>query len=85
MAWRVQAFMTHPYPPPFTRNLITLFALAGAFITQLDSTIANVALPHMQASTSASQEQITWVLTSYLVMAATLTTMSGWLVWRLGC
>jgi DHA2 family multidrug resistance protein len=76
--------MTHPYPPPFARNLITLFALAGAFITQLDSTIANVALPHMQASTSASQEQITWVLTSYLVMAATFTPLSGWLAGRFG-
>ncbi|HEX8058433.1 MAG TPA: DHA2 family efflux MFS transporter permease subunit [Novosphingobium sp.] len=72
------------YPPPLRRNLITLFALMGAFMTQLDATIANVALPHMQASTSASREQITWVLTSYIVMAATFTPLSGWLASRFG-
>lgn len=72
------------YPPPLRRNLITLFALSGAFMTQLDATIANVALPHMQASTSASREQVTWVLTSYIVMAATFTPLSGWLAGRIG-
>jgi DHA2 family multidrug resistance protein len=76
--------MTHAYPPPLQRNLITLFALSGAFMTQLDVTIANVALPHMQASTSASREQISWVLTSYIVMAATFTPLSGWLSGRVG-
>ena len=43
--------MDHDYPPPLTRQLISLFALAAAFMTQLDATIANVALPHMQGST----------------------------------
>ena len=76
--------MTHSYPPPALRRAITLFTLAGAFMTQLDATIANVALPHMQASTSASREQITWVLTSYIVMSATFTPLSGWLAQRLG-
>ncbi|MDE2403723.1 MAG: DHA2 family efflux MFS transporter permease subunit [Sphingomonadales bacterium] len=76
--------MTHPYPPSGLRRLITLFTLAGAFMTQLDATIANVALPHMQASTSASREQITWVLTSYIVMAAVFTPLSGWLAQRIG-
>ncbi len=76
--------MTHPYPPPLRRNLITLFALSGAFMTQLDATIANVALPHMQAATSASREQITWVLTSYIVMVATFTPLTGWLAGRFG-
>ena len=45
-------------------------------MTQLDTTIANVALPHMQASTSASREQITWVLTSYIIMAAIFTPLT---------
>jgi DHA2 family multidrug resistance protein len=76
--------MTHSYPPPLTRNLITLFTLSGSFMTQLDTTIANVALPHMQAATSASREQITWVLTSYIVMVATFTPLSGWLAERFG-
>jgi DHA2 family multidrug resistance protein len=76
--------MQQPYPPPITRNLITLFSLLSAFMTQLDATIANVALPHMQASVSASREQITWVLTSYLIMAAIFTPLSGWLAGRIG-
>jgi len=76
--------MEHTYPPPLTRRLISLFALSGAFMTQLDATIANVALPHMQASTSASREQITWVLTSYIIMAAIFTPLSGWLADRFG-
>ncbi|MEO6717292.1 MAG: hypothetical protein ABIM50_08605, partial [Novosphingobium sp.] len=53
--------MTPAYPAPAERNLITLFTMLGGFMTQLDTTIANVALPHMQATTAASHEQITWV------------------------
>jgi len=76
--------MEHDYPPPLTRGLITGFVLVSSFMTQLDGTIANVALPHMQASTSASREQITWVLTSYIIMAAMFTPLSGWLATRFG-
>lgn len=76
--------MSSTYPPPLRRWLITLFTLGGAFMTQLDTTIANVALPHMQASTAASREQITWVLTSYIVMAAIFTPLAGWLAGRFG-
>ena len=50
----------------------------------LDSTIANVALPHMQGALSASQDQIAWVLTSYIVAAAIATPLTGWLVDRFG-
>ncbi|PEQ10621.1 EmrB/QacA family drug resistance transporter [Novosphingobium sp. PC22D] len=76
--------MDHAYPAPRLRRVITVFTLAAAFMTQLDATIANVALPHMQASTSASREQITWVLTSYIIMAAIFTPLSGWLASRFG-
>jgi len=76
--------MTPAYPAPALRNLITLFTMMGGFMTQLDTTIANVALPHMQATTAASHEQITWVLTSYIVMAAMLTPLAGWLATRFG-
>ncbi|MCB2074622.1 MAG: DHA2 family efflux MFS transporter permease subunit [Novosphingobium sp.] len=76
--------MEDEYPPAMTRRLITLFVLVSSFMTQLDATIANVALPHMQASTSASREQITWVLTSYIIMAAMFTPLSGWLATRFG-
>jgi DHA2 family multidrug resistance protein len=50
----------------------------------LDSTIANVALPHMQGSLSASQDQMTWVLTSYILGVAVMTPFSGWLAQKVG-
>jgi DHA2 family multidrug resistance protein len=50
----------------------------------LDTTIANVALPHMQASLSATQESINWVLTSYIVASAIALPISGWLADRVG-
>lgn len=50
----------------------------------LDTTIANVALPHMQGSLSATQDQIAWVLTSYIVAAAIMTPPTGWLAARFG-
>jgi len=84
MSAAVAAAPALEYPAPGLRRLITFFTLVGAFMTQLDATIANVALPHMQASTAASREQITWVLTSYIVMAATFTPLGGWLAGRFG-
>src|SRR3546814_7571090 len=50
----------------------------------LDMTIANVALPHMQGSMAATQEQISWVLTSYIVAAAIMTPPTGMLAARFG-
>jgi DHA2 family multidrug resistance protein len=50
----------------------------------LDTTIANVALPHMAASLNAAQEEITWVLTSYIVASAIATPLTGWLADRMG-
>ena len=50
----------------------------------LDSTIANIALPHMQGSISASGDQMIWVLTSYMVASAIMTPLSGWLSLRIG-
>jgi len=50
----------------------------------LDTTIANVALPHIQGSLSASQDQISWVLTSYIVAAAIMMPLTGWLARRFG-
>jgi DHA2 family multidrug resistance protein len=50
----------------------------------LDTTIANVALPHIQGSVSASQDEITWMLTSYIVATAIVTPLTGWLVAQLG-
>ena len=53
-------------------------------MTVLDSTIANVALPHMAGSMSASADQINWVLTSYIIATAIMTPVTGWFAGRLG-
>ncbi len=50
----------------------------------VDNTIANVALPHIQGSLSASQDQIAWVLTSYIVSAAIMMPLTGWLAGHFG-
>jgi MFS transporter, DHA2 family, multidrug resistance protein len=66
------------------RGLITLCAMVATLMQALDSTIANVALPYMQGSLSASYDEITWVLTSYIVAAAIMTAPVGWLAARYG-
>ena len=63
---------------------ITISIMLATVMNSLDTTIANVALPHMQGSVSASPEQITWVLTSYIVSAAIMTPLSGWMADRIG-
>lgn len=72
------------YPEPTTRMFITFSVMAATVMNSLDMTIANVALPHMEGSVSASQEQITWVLTSYIIAAAIFTPLTGWLAGRFG-
>lgn len=64
--------------------MITLSIMLATLIQSLDGTIANVALPHMQGSLSASSDQITWVLTSFIVAAAIATPLNGWLCDRFG-
>jgi DHA2 family multidrug resistance protein len=56
----------------------------AAFMEVLDTSIANVALPHMAGTLGASQEEATWVLTSYLVSSAIVLPISGWLANRIG-
>ena len=65
-------------------RLITISIMLATIMQTLDSTIANVALPHMAGSLSASQDQIAWVLTSYIVAAAIATPVTGWLSTRFG-
>ncbi|WP_339675684.1 DHA2 family efflux MFS transporter permease subunit [uncultured Zhongshania sp.] len=65
-------------------GLVTFGTLAATMMQALDTTIANVALPHMQGSLSASQEQVAWVLTSYIVASAIATTPTGYLANRYG-
>ncbi|MDD5335165.1 MAG: DHA2 family efflux MFS transporter permease subunit [Rhodoferax sp.] len=66
------------------RGMITLAIMLATIMQALDTTIANVALPHMQGSLQASQDQITWVLTSYIVAAAIATPLTGWLCAKWG-
>jgi DHA2 family multidrug resistance protein len=58
--------------------------MLATIMQALDTTIANVALPHMQGSLQASQDQITWVLTSYIVASAIALPLTGWLCARWG-
>ena len=69
---------------PLNRPMITLSIMLATIMQTLDSTIANVALPHMQGTLSASQDQIAWVLTAYIVAAAIATPLTGWLCDRFG-
>jgi DHA2 family multidrug resistance protein len=66
------------------RGLITLSVMLASVMQALDNTIANVALPHIQGSLSSTQDQMSWVLTSYIVAAAIMTPLSGWLAGRFG-
>src|SRR3954468_18782797 len=64
--------------------LITCSIMLATIMQALDTTIANVALPHMQGSLSATQDQVAWVLTSYIVAAAIMTPPTGFLSAKLG-
>ncbi len=77
--------------PPFSAGraessplVITIVVMLGTFMTVLDSTIANVALPHMQPSLGAAADTISWVLTSYIVATAIATPLTGWLAEKIG-
>jgi len=66
------------------RTLITLCVMLGNLMQSLDASIANVSLPYMQGTLSASAEEITWVLTSYVIAAAIMTAPVGWMAVRFG-
>ncbi len=66
------------------RAMLTVCAMSATIMQALDTTIANVALPYMQGSLSASLDQINWVLTSYIVAAAIMTAPIGWAAERFG-
>jgi DHA2 family multidrug resistance protein len=70
--------------PKHTRAAITICVILATLMQALDTTIANVALPYMQGSVSASQDEIAWVLTSYIVAAAIMTPPTGYLTSRFG-
>ncbi|HUJ31010.1 MAG TPA: DHA2 family efflux MFS transporter permease subunit [Candidatus Acidoferrum sp.] len=79
---------TFPVPviwvPRFNPWLIAVAVAMAAFMEVLDTSIANVALPYMAGSLGASNDQSTWVLTSYLVSNAVVLPISGWFASRFG-
>lgn len=73
--------------PPVTgvaRVVISFCTMTATLMQVLDSTIANVALPYMQGGLSTSRDQITWVLSSYVISMAIMTAPAGWLAARFG-
>jgi MFS transporter, DHA2 family, multidrug resistance protein len=75
---------TDGYEPVPHRGIITICTMGATLMQALDQTIANVALPYMQGSMSASADEITWVLTSYITAAAIMTAPVGWFAARFG-
>jgi DHA2 family multidrug resistance protein len=69
---------------PANRALLVASVMLATLMQVIDSTIANVALPEMQGSLAATQDQVSWVLTSYIVAAAIMTPVTGWLAGALG-
>ncbi|HTB69165.1 MAG TPA: DHA2 family efflux MFS transporter permease subunit [Steroidobacteraceae bacterium] len=69
---------------PRRRLIITASIMLASIMQSIDNTIANVALPRIQGSLSATQDQMAWVLTSYIIAAAIMTPLSGWLAGQIG-
>ncbi len=74
----------HDWRPSHNPWAVALVVTIATFMEVLDTSIANVALPHIAGSLGASQEEATWVLTSYLVSSAIVLPISGWLATRFG-
>src|SRR5476651_198635 len=74
----------HVYDSKVAEWAVLIGIMAGLLMQTLDTTIANVALPYMEGSLAASRDQITWVLTSYIIAAAIMTAPVGWMAARFG-
>ena len=81
---RPTAHPAHVYDSKVREWAVLIGSMAGVLMQALDTTIANVALPYMEGSLSASHDQITWVLTSYIIAAAIMTAPVGWIAARFG-
>src|ERR1700719_1372922 len=73
-----------PWKPKYNQWVVALTVTLATFMEVLDTSIANVALPHIAGSLGASQNESTWVLTSYLVSNAVVLPISAWLATRFG-
>lgn len=72
------------YTPVKNPFMLIVTVMLSTMVISIDSTIANVALPHIQGTLSATQDQISWVLTSYIIATAILTPPTGYLAARIG-
>src|SRR3954469_5550867 len=70
--------------PKINPWIIAISVMLATFMEVLDTTVVNVALPHIAGNLSASIDEATWTLTSYLVANAIILPMTGWLARRLG-
>ncbi len=75
----VAAINAQEWQPSFNPWLIAISVMLATFMEVLDTSVANVALPHIAGNLSASTDQATWVLTSYLVSNAIVLPATGWL------
>jgi len=78
--------ITFPAPAPASSHkwLVAFAVMLGATLEVLDTSIVNVCLPHMQGSFSASVDEVTWVLTSYIVANGIMIPLTGWISARFG-
>src|SRR2546423_12182257 len=74
----------HEWTPTFNPWLIAASVMLATFMEVLDTSVANIALPHIAGSLSATPEEATWVLTSYLVSNAIVLPTTGWLANHFG-
>src|SRR3954452_17387703 len=76
--------LDQPWRPKANPWLITIAVMLGTFMEVLDTSVANVALPHIAGNLSASTDEATWVLTSYLVSNAIMLPATSWISRRIG-
>ena len=79
-----QGLQTKETNVAMTRIMITISVMLATIMQALDTTIANVALPHMKGAMGTTQDQISWVLTSYIVAAAICMPLTGVLAAKIG-
>ena len=84
MTTAAETYTHSHYTGRFELNVVIWCAMSGVIMQTLDTTICNVALPYMQGGLSASRDEITWVLTSYIVASAVMTAPVGWIAARFG-
>src|SRR5271154_5165724 len=84
MASATPVLITNEHPAATHKWLIAIAVMLGTILEVLDTSIVNVSLPHMRGSFSASLDEISWVVTSYLVANGIMIPMTGWISARFG-